>query len=266
MVLPDLLVRHSRSSGKIGSMKPRSAIAKRGYYPCIKETVSILNPKTKRVIVIVSTIALAAVWDAPTRGSVPKSITVQTAASSQPNVKNLQELIAGLKRRGKKLGRKEKVEQPFLSVKGQIISVDDQEVQVFEYRNVLAAELDKKKINDTRATSMAMWIAPPHFFWSGRLIVLYVGEAPSMLATLTELLGPQFAGNRTLTSAAVPSPQPGGWNRVILQVDDLPARIETLKKAGLHFRNAMEVGPGGKQIQLKDPDGNPIELFEPAQR
>lgn len=52
---------------------------------------------------------------------------------------------------------------------------------------------------------------------------------------------------------------------MVLQVADLPARIEVLKKAGLHFRNQMEVGPGGKQIELEDPDGNPIELFEPAQ-
>jgi glyoxylase I family protein len=58
--------------------------------------------------------------------------------------------------------------------------------------------------------------------------------------------------------------EPGGWNRVILQVENLPARIETLKKSGLKFRNEMEVGPGGKQIQLEDPDGNPLELFEPA--
>jgi len=58
--------------------------------------------------------------------------------------------------------------------------------------------------------------------------------------------------------------QPGGWNRVVLQVNNLPSLIEALKKAGLHFRNQMEVGPGGRQIQLEDPDGNPIELFEPA--
>ena len=58
----------------------------------------------------------------------------------------------------------------------------------------------------------------------------------------------------------------GGWNRVILQVADLAATIETLKKSGLHFRNQMETGPGGKQVQLDDPDGNPIELFEPASR
>ena len=52
---------------------------------------------------------------------------------------------------------------------------------------------------------------------------------------------------------------------MILQVADLPSRIEALKKAGLHFRNHMEAGPGGKQILLEDPDGNPIELFEPAE-
>jgi glyoxylase I family protein len=58
--------------------------------------------------------------------------------------------------------------------------------------------------------------------------------------------------------------EPGGWNRVVLRVDDLPAFIEVLKKSDLRFRNNMETGPGGKQIQVEDPDGNPIELFEPA--
>jgi len=58
--------------------------------------------------------------------------------------------------------------------------------------------------------------------------------------------------------------EPGGWNRVMLQVEDLPARISELKKEGVRFRNEMEVGPGGRQIQVEDPDENPIELFEPA--
>ena len=53
---------------------------------------------------------------------------------------------------------------------------------------------------------------------------------------------------------------------MILQVSDLPARIEALKKLGFQFRNQMEVGPGGKQILLEDADGNPVELFEPAAR
>jgi glyoxylase I family protein len=58
--------------------------------------------------------------------------------------------------------------------------------------------------------------------------------------------------------------QPGGWNRIVLRVADLPAFIEHARSAGLHFRNEMQVGPRGSQIQLEDPDGNPIELFEPA--
>jgi glyoxylase I family protein len=58
--------------------------------------------------------------------------------------------------------------------------------------------------------------------------------------------------------------EPGGWNRVVLRVKDLTTQIEAMKKAGVRLRNEMEVGPGGKQIQIEDPDGNPIELFEPA--
>ena len=75
------------------------------------------------------------------------------------------------------------------------------------------------------------------------------------------LSGPGASGSRPMPDGR--QQEPGGWNRVILQVTDLPARIEVLKKSGLHFRNEMEVGPGGKQIQLDDPDGNPIELLEP---
>jgi glyoxylase I family protein len=76
------------------------------------------------------------------------------------------------------------------------------------------------------------------------------------------LSGPGASGSRPMPDGR--EQRPGGWNRVILEVDDLPARIAALKDAGLRFRNEMEVGPGGKQIQLEDPDGNPIELFEPA--
>jgi glyoxylase I family protein len=76
------------------------------------------------------------------------------------------------------------------------------------------------------------------------------------------LSGPQASGSRPMPNGQ--QQEPGGWNRVVLRVNDLPAFIETLRKAGLHFRNDMETGPGGKQIQIEDPDGNPIELFEPA--
>jgi glyoxylase I family protein len=76
------------------------------------------------------------------------------------------------------------------------------------------------------------------------------------------LSGPGASGSRPMPDGH--KQEPGGWNRIVLRVKDLPTRIEALKKAGLRFRNEMEVGPGGKQIQLEDPDGNPIELFELA--
>jgi len=76
------------------------------------------------------------------------------------------------------------------------------------------------------------------------------------------LSGPDSSGARPLPDGR--RQEPGGWNRLVLEVDDLPAQITALKKAGLRFRNELESGPGGKQIQLEDPDGNPIELFQPA--
>jgi glyoxylase I family protein len=76
------------------------------------------------------------------------------------------------------------------------------------------------------------------------------------------LSGPQASGSRPMPNGQQQSP--GGWNRIVLRVNDLPRFIEELKKTGLLFRNQMETGPGGKQIQIEDPDGNPIELFEPA--
>jgi glyoxylase I family protein len=76
------------------------------------------------------------------------------------------------------------------------------------------------------------------------------------------LSGPGASGSRKMPDGREQAP--GGWNRIVLRVKDLPAQIEVMKKAGLHFRNEVEVGPGGKQIQLEDPDGNPIELFEPG--
>ena len=69
------------------------------------------------------------------------------------------------------------------------------------------------------------------------------------------------------SSAARPMPdgrQPvaGGWNRFVLEVDDLAGSVEAMRDAGVTFRNAIVTGPGGKQILIEDPDGNVIELFE----
>lgn len=58
-------------------------------------------------------------------------------------------------------------------------------------------------------------------------------------------------------------PEPGGWNRIQLPVEDLAREVETLRRAGARFRNEIVTGSGGKQILIEDPSGNPIELFEP---
>ena len=76
------------------------------------------------------------------------------------------------------------------------------------------------------------------------------------------LAGPKSSAARPMPDGR--RPEPGGWNRLVLEVDDLPSRVAKMKREGMHFRNAVVEGPGGKQILLEDPDGNPVELFEPA--
>jgi len=95
-------------------------------------------------------------------------------------------------------------------------------------------------------------------------------QQPPMFATVTlgalkiHLSGPGASGSRPLPSGERQGP--GGSNRVVLRVKDLPAIIEALRNDGAAFRNTMETGPAGRQIQVLDPDGNPVELFEPAHR
>jgi glyoxylase I family protein len=84
----------------------------------------------------------------------------------------------------------------------------------------------------------------------------------SLGGTPVLLSGPGASGSRPMPGGQ--AQEPGGWNRVVLKVADLPTFMAELKQAGLRFRNEMETGPGGRQVQIEDPDGNPIELFEPA--
>jgi glyoxylase I family protein len=76
------------------------------------------------------------------------------------------------------------------------------------------------------------------------------------------LSGPGSSGSRPMPDGRQQAP--GGWNRIALEVEDLAARVAELRAAGVHFRNEIVSGPGGKQIQVEDPDGNPIEFFQPA--
>jgi len=97
--------------------------------------------------------------------------------------------------------------------------------------------------------------------------------------TLQQQMGPAFAivsrddlslwlsGPQSSAARAMPDgrrPEPGGWNRLVVEVDDLESKVEELKEVGLSFRNDVVTGPGGKQILLEDPAGNIVELFQPA--
>ncbi|WP_040779133.1 VOC family protein [Nocardia pneumoniae] len=76
------------------------------------------------------------------------------------------------------------------------------------------------------------------------------------------LAGPTSSAGRPMSDGAVP--QPGGWNRIHLIVDDIAAEVERLKAAGVGFRNDIISGPGGQQALVQDPAGNVVELFQPA--
>ena len=107
-------------------------------------------------------------------------------------------------------------------------------------------------------------------FYTQRLGFTLKHQQGSMFASVScgnldvFLSGPGSSGARPMPDGT--RQQPGGWNRLVLRVDDLSAEVATLTKAGARFRNTIETGPGGKQIQIEDPDGNPIELLQPASR
>src|SRR5262245_4132447 len=78
------------------------------------------------------------------------------------------------------------------------------------------------------------------------------------------LSGPTSSAGRPMADGA--RPEPGGWNRIHLIVDDIAAEVARLRAAGVQFRNDVVTGPGGSQVLLKDPSGNLVELFQPARR
>lgn len=76
------------------------------------------------------------------------------------------------------------------------------------------------------------------------------------------LSGPESSAARPISDGR--RPEPGGWNRLLIEVEDLRSRVAELKQAGIRFRGEIVTGPGGRKILVEDPDGNPVELFEPA--
>jgi hypothetical protein len=120
------------------------------------------------------------------------STAVQTAA-----VDDLNTLMAALQAADVKVEPGDSVNQPFLSVQGQAVKVNGQDVQVFLYDNAPALEAEAAKIApdaSTIGTNMPSWMSDPHFYKLGRMLVLYVGQDPTVIEQLNRVLGPQFAG------------------------------------------------------------------------
>ncbi len=109
-------------------------------------------------------------------------------------------------------------------------------------------------------------------FYRDRLgfrVEFHPGPGVAMLSRGPLRLLLSAAGGSGGAAQAMPDgrkPQPGGWNRIQLEVEDLAHEVERLRTAGARFRGDIVLGNGGKQILLEDPAGNPVELFEPAPR
>ena len=106
-------------------------------------------------------------------------------------------LVDNLRATGANIQPAGDITQPFFSVPGRVITVNGSDVQVFEYENTTAADTEATLVSpdgSSVGTSMMSWVAPPHFYKAGKLIVLYVGESGSVIGALEGVLGPQFAG------------------------------------------------------------------------
>ena len=105
-------------------------------------------------------------------------------------------------------------------------------------------------------------------FYTGHLGFTLKSAALPAFADVTRgnlrllLSGPASSAGRKMPDGRRPAP--GGWNRIHILVADLPTEVTRLRAAGLTFRNDIVSGPGGRQIVLEDPSGNPVELFQPA--
>ncbi|MBL8703451.1 MAG: VOC family protein [Rhodospirillales bacterium] len=105
------------------------------------------------------------------------------------------------------------------------------------------------------------------FYTEGLGFALKQQFGPAMAILARDDLTLWVAGPAASASKPMPDgrqPEPGGWNRIVLQVDDLDATIARLRARGVGFRNDIVSGPGGRQILCEDPSGNPIELFQPV--
>jgi hypothetical protein len=147
-------------------------------------------------------LALLLIMAAPSAACAPKSQVADvpdagSTASHGGPVEDYVSLVDALRMMGATVEPGDTVEQAFFSVTGQIIKVNGADVQVFEYESAEAMEADAAQVSadgGSIGTSMVTWIAAPHFFKTGRVLVLYVGDDAAVFDLLKPVLGEQFAG------------------------------------------------------------------------
>lgn len=133
----------------------------------------------------------------PVAGASDSSATEPAVSAHGGPVEGYVSLVDALRAAGAEVEPGEAVEQPFFSVTGQLIKVNAADVQVFEYETSEALEAEAALVapdGGSVGTSMMMWMATPHFFKAGRVLVLYIGDDTAVLEILQSVLGEQFAG------------------------------------------------------------------------
>ena len=147
-------------------------------------------------IVIVLMVGLLGLVCSPQGTPTPKASATPNAVQGG-EVEDQASLIDALRTDGAKVELGDTVEQAFFTVTGQILKVNGKDVQVFEYESPEKMEADAAQVapdGGSIGTSMVTWVEPPHFFKSGRVLVLYVGEVKAVIDLLKGALGEQFAG------------------------------------------------------------------------
>lgn len=131
--------------------------------------------------------------------SKPENILIEPTAISTaaPAVEDQASLILELQHADATIDLVDSVIQDFFTPEGNVISVNGEDIQVFEYDDIEAMELEAKQVapdGSSVGTSMMMWVGTPHFYKAGKIIILYIGDNQSVLDLLDNTIGPQFAG------------------------------------------------------------------------
>jgi catechol 2,3-dioxygenase-like lactoylglutathione lyase family enzyme len=135
-------------------------------------------------------------------------------------------------------------------------------VRPYPERSALVATVNVRYIVEDVEAAIAFYTTHLGFSLLSKALPAFADVTRGDLRLL--LSGPTSSAGRPMFDGR--PPEPGGWNRIHLVVEDLAAEVKRLRAAGVHFRNEIVTGPGGSQILLDDPSGNPIELFQPSDR